>query len=206
MGGLWNVNAVSIATAAGFAADPMAVWRVFAPLRARARDAQPNAAHIALARLEAKSSGSMTCIAPNVDGLHQRAGSTNLIELHGNLHHNRCSNSACELERFEDDSAPDVLPRCSRCQAPLRPDIVLFDEPLDGGVEWHAKRALRDCDLFVAVGTSGTVSPAANFVRSAEYAGARTVLVNATAMAPPNPAFQEQILGRAEELLPSLLR
>jgi NAD-dependent deacetylase len=83
--------------------------------------------------------------------------------------------------------------------------VVLFDEEIPVDPEWQAKQALRDCDLFLAVGTSGTVSPAANFVRAAEYAGARTVYVNLEPMTPPNPAFAERYLGRAEELLPALL-
>jgi len=69
---------------------------------------------------------------------------------------------------------------------------------------WAAKRALRDCDLFLAIGTSGLVTPAADYVRNAQYAGARTIYVNLEPLSPPNPAFQEQILGRAEELLPKL--
>jgi NAD-dependent deacetylase len=81
----------------------------------------------------------------------------------------------------------------------------MFDEAIPGGPEWHAKRALRDCDFFMAVGSSGTVSPASNFVRSAEYAGARTVLVNLEPMEPRHPAYDEEYLGRAEELLPILL-
>jgi NAD-dependent deacetylase len=87
----------------------------------------------------------------------------------------------------------------------LRPAVVLFDEPLPVDAEWSSKKALRDCDLFLAVGTSGTVSPASNFVRAAEYAGARTVFVNLEPMTPHNPAFHEVVLGRAEELLPMLL-
>ena len=98
-----------------------------------------------------------------------------------------------------------AVPACPDCGSALRPDIVLFNEPLPVEAEWRVKRSLRDCDLFIAVGTSGTVSPAANFVRGAEYAGARTVLVNLTPMMPPNPYFQEEYLGKAEELLPFLL-
>ena len=82
--------------------------------------------------------------------------------------------------------------------------MVLFDEHPDARAEWEAKRALRDCDLFVAIGTSGTVSPASNFVRSAAYAGARTLYVNMEPLEPPNPAFGETVLGRAEQLLPTL--
>jgi NAD-dependent deacetylase len=87
----------------------------------------------------------------------------------------------------------------------MRPGVVLFDEPIPVDAERAAKHALRECDLFIAVGTSGTVSPASNFVRSAEYSGARTVLVNLEPMSPPNPAFREQYLGPAEAILPQLL-
>jgi NAD-dependent deacetylase len=87
----------------------------------------------------------------------------------------------------------------------MRPAVVLFDEPLPVDAEWEAKKSLRDCDLFIAVGTSGTVTPASNFVRAAEYAGARTIYVNLEPMSPNNPAFQEVLLGRADELLPRLL-
>jgi NAD-dependent deacetylase len=81
----------------------------------------------------------------------------------------------------------------------------LFGEPLPVDADWESKKLLRNCDLFLAVGTSGTVSPASNFVRAAEYAGARTVYLNLEAMTPTNPAFREVRLGRAEELLPRLL-
>jgi NAD-dependent deacetylase len=131
-----------------------------------------------------------TIITQNIDGLHQRAGSANVIELHGSVFRSRCSNASCERLPFEDEDDPcDELPSCPDCGSVLRPDVVLFNEFLPGGVEWHAKRALRDCDLFVAVGTSGTVAPASNFVRSAKYAGARTVFVNGEPLHPRHPAY-----------------
>jgi len=86
----------------------------------------------------------------------------------------------------------------------MRPAVVLFHEALPVDAEWNSKKSLRDCDLFLAVGTSGTVSPASNFVRAAAYAGARTIFVNLEPMTPHNPAFQEVILGRAEDILPRL--
>jgi NAD-dependent deacetylase len=82
---------------------------------------------------------------------------------------------------------------------------VLFDEPLPVDAEWESKKVLRDCDLFIAVGTSGTVTPAANFARAARYAGAHTVFVNLEPMTPENPSFVETVLGRAEHVLPELL-
>jgi NAD-dependent deacetylase len=204
-GGLWEEHDSSnLATAGAFERDPLAVWQLFGPLRAAAKAAEPNAAHRALAALEARSAGSFTLITQNVDGLHQRAGNVNVIELHGSIHRTRCTNSACTSKPFEDSANPTELPKCTVCGSVLRPDVVLFDEALPGGDEHRAKKSLRDCDLFVAVGTSGTVSPASNFVRGAEYAGARTILVNLEPMNPPNPAFQEQLIGPAEQILPPL--
>jgi NAD-dependent deacetylase len=97
-----------------------------------------------------------------------------------------------------------MLPLCSLCGSVLHPDTVLFGEQLPAKEEWLAKRALRDCDLFIAISTSGTVSPAANFVRSADYAGVRTILINLEPMEPKNPyfKFKEEYLGYAEELVP----
>ena len=105
-----------------------------------------------------------------------------------------------------DDEEPHVgpVPKCSRCGAVLRPDVVLFDEAILGRRGVATKRAAR-LRFLRAVGTSGTVSPTSNFVRAAEYAGARTVLVNLEPMRPRHPAYDEEYLGRAEEVLPVLL-
>lgn len=208
-GGVWEEDGVAhLATAAALARDPAAVWRLFGPLRPRVRAARPNAAHLALASLSQRlgPGGSLTLVTQNIDGLHQRAGSPDVVELHGSLGRTRCSREACDLPPFLDDATHEAaLPVCPRCAAPLRPDVVLFDEPLPVDAEHQAKRALRDCDLFVAIGTSGTVSPASSFVRSARYVGARTVLVNLAAMDPPSDRFDVEVLGRAEEVLPRLL-
>lgn len=208
-GGLWTERPelAELATVQVAATDPMAVWRVFAPFRREVLEAQPSEAHRALARAEQglPAGSELVVITQNVDRLHQRAGSQRVIELHGTLLRTRCSAPDCDLPPFEDHSCPEVLPRCERCGGPLLPDVVLFDEPMAARPEWESKRALRDADLFLAIGTSGTVSPAFNFVRSAEYAGARTVFVNLEPMDPPNPAFGETHLGPADELVPALL-
>jgi NAD-dependent deacetylase len=91
------------------------------------------------------------------------------------------------------------------CGNVLRPDVVLFGEELPALPSWTVKRALRDCDLFLAIGTSGSVAPASGYVRGAEYAGARTIYINLEPMKPPNPAFQEHYIGRAEAVLLQLL-
>jgi NAD-dependent deacetylase len=208
-GGLWEEgDAKRYADRATLEAAPQEVWGFFAAARRAVGTAQPNPAHLALARLEAslRDDQRLTIITQNIDSLHQRAGSRNVVELHGSLRATRCRAVGCTY-RIEDDqggTSPDC-PRCPVCGDYLRPDVVLFGEGLPGAAEYHAKRALRDCELFLAVGTSGTVSPASSFVRSARYAGARTVLINLEPMTPRNQYFQEELLGPAEELLPNLL-
>ena len=204
-GGVWTEGGDErLATAEGFGENPSASWDLFGPLRMAARDASPNDGHLALARAETRAQN-LTVITQNVDGLHSRAGSSNVIEIHGRVNTTRCSRDECSLSPFDDDSYEEgVLPLCEVCGAPLRPDIVFFNEAIPADREWAVKRALREVDLFVAVGTSGTVSPASNYVRSAAYVGARTVYANLEAMEPVNPYFQETYLGPADELLPEL--
>jgi NAD-dependent deacetylase len=207
VGGVWNeVDVAECATAAAVASRPTVVWEFFSRMRALVASVAPNAAHYAISAIEGRltSGQSLTVLTQNIDGLHGLAGSRRVVELHGTLHRSRCTH--CEYSRAEDlANSPAQCPACPECAALMRPDVVLFDEPFPVDAEWESKLALRDCDLFVAVGTSGTVSPASNFVRSAEYAGARTIYVNLDPMRPPNPAFREVHLGRAEEVLPSLL-
>ncbi len=205
--GLWgDIDPQKVATRAVLEQEPEKVWDLCSQQRLQVQQSAPNAAHLALASLESAldPTQSFLLVTQNVDGLHQRAGSRRVVSLHGDLGVTRCTDPTCSLAPFADMRIYADLPRCSVCSSPLRPDIVLFDEPLPIDAEWAVKRALRDCDLFLAVGTSGTVSPASNFVRSADYAGARTILINLEPMQPPNPYFHESILGRAEEILPVL--
>lgn len=187
---------------------PEHIWELFGPLRSQLATAEPNQAHFVLAELEKKllPEQQFVLITQNVDGLHQRSGSANVIELHGTIRQTTCSNTDCDLNPFEDtDPHTDDIPLCPGCGAVLRPDIVLFGETIPPYQSWQSKRALRDCDLFIAIGTSGTVSPASNFVRSAKYAGARTIYLNLEPMTPPNPEFMEEYLGKAEVVLAELL-
>ena len=206
-GGLWDkVDVRSHATAAAIQADPARVWTFFAEVRAQIAVAHPNVGHLAIAQAERRlrDDQRLTVLTQNVDGLHTLAGSTRVVELHGSLRRSRCTR--CDFSRPEDLAlSPPLCPPCPSCSAHMRPAVVLFDEPLSVDAEWESKKALRDCDLFLAVGTSGTVSPASNFVRAAEYAGARTVYVNLERMTPTNPACREVVLGRADEMLPQLL-
>jgi NAD-dependent deacetylase len=207
--GVWEEHEVEkYGHAKALVEHPQETWRLFGGMREPVLRAQPNAAHLALAQWEdALSSGTeFLLVTQNVDALHQRAGSKNVVELHGNIMHTRCSNPACSLERFRDeDSHGEAVPTCARCGSALRPDVVLFGEEIPPLASWTVRRALRDCDLFIAIGTSGLVTPAANFVRGARYAGARTILVNLEPMSQRNEAFQEEYLGPAEHVLPQLV-
>lgn len=207
--GVWEEHEVEkFGHADALAQRPQETWRLFGGMREPVLAAKPNAAHLALASWETQLAPhqEFLLVTQNVDALHQRAGSRNVVELHGNLMVTRCSNKACTLKPYRDEQTHvQAVPKCPVCGAVLRPDVVLFGEEIPALPSWTVKRALRDCDLFIAIGTSGLVTPAANYVRGAEYAGARTILVNLEPMAQPNPAFKEQYLGPAEKVLPALL-
>ena len=184
------------------------MWQVYGRLRGGSVEAKPNPAHFALARWQEKwrQKTQITLVTQNVDGLHARAGSADCIEIHGSLLRSKCLNETCpNAAGFEDLVVPEKVPHCAICGEALRPDITLFNEALSVSALHQVKRALRFCDLFLSVGTSGTVSPAADFVRSAFDAGARTMFVNLTPLEVASPYFGETILGRAEEVLPVLL-
>lgn len=201
-GGLWEKDEVAaLGTLEAWVSKPNEVWKLFGGLRSQVVAAAPNAAHASLARMESVAPGKFTLVTQNVDGLHQQAGSQNVVELHGNLRRTRCHQRGCQLEAFHDEVAHQVAPLCTECGDLLRPDIVLFGEQIPAGPDHLATRALRDCDLFIAVGTSGMVSPASRFVRSAEYVGARTVLINLEALKEGGAAFHDKFVGPAGTLL-----
>jgi len=142
----------------------------------------------------------------NIDGLHTKAGTPDVLELHGAIGRSRCQRRTCGPAFLDANvPAPGDVPGCPRCSRSARPDVVLFGEKLSTKVMARAKAALRQTDLCVYVGTSGQVWPAADLVDVAADAGARCVLVNAAPWERPHPAFTSTFLGRAEELLPELL-
>jgi NAD-dependent deacetylase len=165
---------------------------MFWKLRCAIADVAPTAAHRALASRE------LTIITQNVDGLHQKAGSKTVIEYHGGLARWWCEECGVELE-----PPPGDVPL--HCGELMRPDAVLFGEMIPEEADHATRRALRDCDLFVAIGTSGTVYPAAGFVRSAAYAGARTVLLNLEIDDEARRVYNECRAGVADELVPAFL-
>jgi NAD-dependent deacetylase len=164
-GGLWETHrAEELATPQAFARDPRLVWRWYEWRRGVIRDAVPNDGHLALASLEElleSKGGSLTLITQNVDALHHRAGSRNLIELHGNIFRVRCTREGTSTERTE--SFAELPPLCS-CGAMLRPDVVWFGEMLPAGAIEAGSVAVAESDLLLVVGTSGVVHPAAGLV------------------------------------------
>jgi len=208
-GGIWQEHDVEkYSQPSALESHPDQVWRLFGQLRKTAINAKPNAAHLALAKLEKSLSPiqRFTLVTQNIDGLHQAAGSKNVLEIHGNILMTKCANENCSSLPFLDsDNHATQVPYCAVCHSALRPDIVLFGEQLPLEPSWLVKRALRDCDLFLAIGTSGSVEPAASYVRSAEYAGARTININAEPMSPKNPYFHEEIIGLSEQILPEII-
>ena len=164
--------------------------------------ASPNAAHRALAELEDRGllSGVIT---QNVDGLHQRAGSERVVELHGNITRVRCSREGTVVARWDSGSA-GAPPRCPQCGAPLRPDVVWFEEPLPAGALAAAEDAARRCDVLIVAGTSAAVYPAAALPESARRRGARVVEVNPNET--PLSAHADDVLrGPAGVVLPALV-
>jgi NAD-dependent deacetylase len=209
-GGLWDGHPVEqVASPGGFAADPELVWRFYSMRRAAAATAAPNAAHEALAAVEERLGERFLLVTQNVDGLHGRAGSRRLVEIHGTLWRTRCS--ACMRPPVADAAYPvePPLPRCA-CGALLRPDIVWFGEMLGaaetGWIDAFMRDASRSGDpfVFLAVGTSGTVHPAAGYVAAARRLGAATWLAN---LDPPDNlhAFDHFVAGPATATLPRLL-
>lgn len=202
-GGLWEGHRVEdVATPEAFARDPLLVWRFYALRREKAALARPNPAHHAIAQMEG-AFPSVVVVTQNVDGLHQRAGSRRVLELHGSLWRIRCS--ACGRER-EDRQVPllELPPRCGSCGALERPAVVWFGEPLPWEVFTEAERACAAADALLVVGTSGVVWPAAGLVELAAASGASIVEVN------PEPSALAylaavQIPSKAGEALPRLL-
>lgn len=198
-GGLWEQHRVEdVATPEAFARDPDLVHRFYDMRRAAIQAAEPNAAHVALARLDAEWTGDLTIVTQNVDDLHERAGARRLIHMHGEHLNAWCT--ACD-SRHRWTATLFERPPCPTCGASaLRPDIVWFGEMPYRMGEIYA--ALARADLFVSIGTSGAVYPAAGLVREARAAGTATLELN---MEPSQGSrwFDEARHGPATELVPA---
>lgn len=212
-GGLWQgIRVEDVASPDGFARDPLIVWKFYSQRRANMVGIAPNAGHQALAEFERRLADRFLLATQNVDGLHIMAGSERVVEMHGNLMRSRCS--VCDRTAFADTTAyaDGRVPVCGQCRARgatalLRPDIVWFGEALPAGAMAQISRFIeaagRDL-LFIAVGTSGAVYPAAGLVDATRQVGGTSYLVN---LEPSENAraFDHVVLGRSEEVLPTLL-
>jgi NAD-dependent deacetylase len=175
--GLWaKFSPEDLATPEAFARDPAFVWRWYRWRRGLVAAAQPNPGHLALVALAARVPG-FTLVTQNVDGLHQRAGSRDVVEFHGNILLDLCSRG-CGAAALSGASAGEELPRCTGCGALLRPGVVWFGEAIPDAALRAANRAVRACDLFLSIGTSSLVYPAAGLAMEAQQAGATLVEVN----------------------------
>ena len=198
-GGLWEGHRVEdVCTPQALAHDPELVHRFYDERRAALHQVERNAAHRALARLEREWPGEILLVTQNVDDLHERAGSTRLLHMHGELNSAFCARCG-EQRAWAGPLPPGTL--CPACAAPaLRPDIVFFGEmPYEMD---RIDRAIAQADLFVSIGTSGAVYPAAGFVQTAAHHGARTLELNLERSA-GSGWFDETRLGPAGELVPA---
>lgn len=192
--GLWTkYDLAEVATPEGFAADPGKVHDFYNARRKNALEAAPNKAHAALARLEAAGA---LIVTQNVDDLHERAGARGVIHMHGELVRGLCASCGATWDAAQVMGVEDTCPACG--VPACRPDIVWFGE-----IPYHMERigdALAECELFVAVGTSGEVYPAAGFVEEARRVGAETLEINLEAT---GGRFDRRILGPASEVVPA---
>jgi NAD-dependent deacetylase len=198
--GLWEGHRVEdVATPEAYVRDPALVHQFYDARRARLGEVQPNAAHLALAKLDAEWPGELLIVTQNVDDLHERAGAKRLLHMHGELTSGWCL--ACD-ERFPWQGPMGEGAGCPTCQVAgqVRPDIVWFGE-MPYEME-RIERALQTADLFVSIGSSGAVYPAAGFVQTARYCGAHCIEMN---LEPSKGSifFHESRMGRAAELVPA---
>jgi NAD-dependent deacetylase len=203
MDGLWSqYRPEDLATPEAFERTPDLVWEFYAARRLKSGEVQPNAGHYALAEME-RHVPQFTLITQNVDGLHRRAGSKNVVELHGNITRIKCARSCGVV--MEWDETPGKAPTCPTCGAKLRPDVVWFGEMLSSDLLAIAKQATRTCNAFFSIGTSGLVHPAAMLPKLAKLAGAVIVEIN-TEDTPLTSLADYYIQGRSGEILPELVK
>ena len=198
--GLWEkFSPEELATPEAFQANPSLVWRWYAWRREVIAGAQPNPAHLTLARMQARVPG-FTLLTQNVDGLHQRAGSRDVVEYHGNIMRSRCSRPGCLPDTPSGEGEP---PRCPACQALIRPAVVWFGESIPAYAHLKATEASEDCDLFIAIGTSAMVYPAAGLAELAKSRGARFLEINLD-RTPLSRLADFRLQGPAARVLPEL--
>ncbi len=201
--GLWaRYDPQMLATAQAFQANPKLVWDWYAWRRSLVTSVNPNPAHEAIAKLE-QLVPKLTLITQNVDGLHARAGSSSVIELHGNIMRIKCFEQHHLVPEWKDDG--EDVPQCPQCGSLLRPDVVWFGEGLPREAFETAVSATESCDLFLSIGTSSLVQPAASLPIMAIQNGTITVEINPTST-PITDYMTHVLAGPAGEILPEFIQ
>ncbi len=199
--GLWaQYDPQELASPHAFQQNPKLVWEWYQWRRELVAQANPNAGHDALVALE-KRVPNFTLITQNVDGLHTQAGSQNVIELHGNITKTKCFQNEHPITTWQDDRVP---PHCPQCDSLLRPDVVWFGESLPAMALYTAVNKSKNCDLFLSIGTSSVVHPAASLPIEAIQQGIPTVEINPAAT-PLTPHMNYVLSASAGKILPQLL-
>ncbi len=197
-GGIYNkVNVEEVSTPEAFARNPNKVLDYYRWRLKVARDAQPNEAHVALAQLEKRWTGSVKLVTQNVDDLHERAGHNSVVHMHGDLESSKCMKCGNIWKNLADWAENESCPSCETGKQ-VRPNVVWFGETPYRMTE--IREAIKNCDMFVSIGTSGNVYPASGFVAEAKYSKASTLELN---FEPTNKAmFDEGYYGNATQVVP----
>ncbi len=203
-GGLWEGQRIEdVATPRAFARDPLLVWRFYNLRRANLATVNPHPGHRALVELENRLGADFTLVTQNVDGLHQAAGSHNVLEIHGALRRVRCV--GCQRVSDRGVEVLPELPHCEERGSLLRPDVVWFEEALPDDIWGRAVEAVQACDCFLVVGTSAVVYPAAGLIDVARMEGADVIEANLEPSA-VSTRVNILLLGPAGTSLPELLK
>ncbi|MBI5033064.1 MAG: NAD-dependent deacylase [Chloroflexi bacterium] len=201
--GLWSkYDPMQLATPEAFARNPKLVWDWYQWRRDLFRDKKPNAGHYALAEME-KIFPHFVVVTQNIDGLHRMAGSTAIVELHGNISRDKCSRENVVIERAQAKASADGLFKCPRCGAYLRPDVVWFGETLPRDALDRAFQEAMQCDVLLSIGTSALVEPAASLPRIAQEAGAFIIEINPDET-PLSQSADAVLRGKSGGVLPQL--
>ena len=196
---LWReVDVRNFAYPDGYRRNQPEAWRWYAERAAKAKDVAPNAGHYAIAEIE-RHVNEFLLVTQNIDSLHQRAGSKNVLELHGNLREARCFDCGARSDWIAE-------PVCAACGGLLRPDVVMFEEDLPDGAMERAREAAASCDLLISVGTSNLVWPATEVPRYAIRGGAQVIIVNPDMEGQPWGHHVMQVVGSSGEVLPRVVR
>ena len=205
--GLWKqYRAEELATWRAFESDPRLVWSWYDYRRQLISDAEPNAAHVAISDLE-RGFPRFSLITQNTDGLHDRAGSEAVVELHGSVWRARCTRELCSSDQtvfdLTENPLEEIPPLCPACGSLLRPDVVWYGEPLPMDAYERSHQIASSCDAMLVVGTSAVVHPAASLPLVAKHGGAFVVEVN-TAFTPISALVDATLIGRAGDIMPEI--